>query len=104
MCPVFVHVCDVVEVYICDCNGGMCLLRWWLVVLLVHVGPCTQCTCVHGLKLVLLIWHAQATLHQMSCDRGRGYVPWEACGRRYMYIFPCHEYHYKLEGNPGGRI
>ena len=54
-----------------------------------------MCTGYHVLKLVLLIWHVQATLHQMSCDRGRGYVPWEACGRRYMYIFPCHEYHYK---------
>ena len=49
-----------------DFSGGLWLLCW-IVVVVVDVGPCT---CMN--QALLLSWRAQATLHQLSCDLGRG--------------------------------
>ena len=64
----------------------MCSLCW-IVVVVVNIGPCT---CMY--QVLLLSWRAQATLHQLSCDLGRGYVPWKACGgsaHAYVGLFIC---------------
>ena len=57
-----------------DFNGGLCSLCW-IVVAVVDVGPCA-----YIYQVILLSWRAQATLHQLSCDLGRGHIPWKACG------------------------
>ena len=68
----------------CGCCAGLWLLCW-IVVVVVDVG---LCTCMY--QVLLLSWRAQAMLHQLSCDLGRGaYVPWKACGGRYSYLCGC---------------
>ena len=102
MCCVIVYcfvVCDVdVMLGCCGCvyvdfSGGLCSLCW-IVVAVVNVGPCT---CIY--QVLLLSWRAQATLHQLSCDLGRGYVPWKACGgsaHAYVGLFICVAYLYHM--------
>ena len=54
-------------ILVVDC--GCCVGLWLLWLMLVHVH-------VHVYQVLLLSWHAKATLHQVSCDLGRGvYVP-----------------------------
>ena len=66
-----------------DFSGGLWLLCWIVVVVVdVDVGPCT---CISVYQVLLLSWRAQATLHQLSCDLGRGvYVP---CGGRVLATY-----------------
>ena len=82
----------VVVVLDCGCCAGLWLLCW-IVVVVLDCGCCAgfwllwlMLVHVHVYQVLLLSWRAQAMLHQLSCDLGRGvYVPWKACGGSSIY-------------------
>ena len=96
LCIVFM-VCGVVMLWRCiyaiavvdfGCCGGLWLLQpqsttttiihMWLMLVHLHVYSLSWS------------WRAQATLHQLSCDLGRRYVPWKTCGVSINFLFSTH--------------